>query len=110
MASNPVREIEIVGKQRRKPPRSLNEEERGRWFELLRKDERAVQADLIDISKFMLATGERIGECLAVLWDDLNHETGEVNCSHQIQRVKAKGLVRLRVKTEAGDRILVLPK
>ncbi|MCW2751576.1 MAG: integrase [Aeromicrobium sp.] len=64
----------------------------------------------IDISKFMLATGERIGECLGVLWEDLNRETGEVNCSHQIQRVKGKGLVRLRVKTEAGDRILVLPK
>jgi integrase len=110
LTSNPVREIEIVSKQRRKAPRSLNEEERGQWFELLRQDERAVQADLIDISKFMLATGERIGECLAVLWEDLDRETGEVNCSHQIQRVKGKGLVRLRVKTEAGDRILGLPK
>jgi hypothetical protein len=48
MTSNRMREIEIVSKQRRKPPRSLNEEERGQWFELLRQDKRAVQADLID--------------------------------------------------------------
>lgn len=72
LTSNPVREIEIVTKQRRRPPRSLTEEEREQWFELLRQDERAVRADLIDISKFMLATGERIGETLAVLWEDLN--------------------------------------
>jgi hypothetical protein len=47
VTSNPVREIEIVSKQRRTPPRSLNEEEREQWFELLRQDERAVQADAI---------------------------------------------------------------
>jgi integrase len=107
---NPVREIEILSKSRREPPRSLTEEEREGWFELVSQDERAVRADLIDISKFMLATGERIGETLAVLWENVSLETGEVDCSHQIQRVKSKGLVRLPVKTEAGERLLLLPK
>jgi hypothetical protein len=77
--SNPVREIEIVSKTRRTPPRSLIKDERQQWFELLSQDERAVRADLIDISKFMLATGERIGETLAVLWSDLSLKTGQVN-------------------------------
>ena len=106
----PVREIEILGKSRRKPPRSLTEAEREQWFELLCQDERTVQADLIDISRFMLATGERIGETLAVLWENVSLETGEVDCGHQIQRIKGKALIRLPVTTEAGERLLLLPQ
>ena len=84
-------------------------EEREQWFELLRQDERAVRADLIDISKFMLATGERIGETLAVRWADVSLDTGQVNCTHQIQRISGQGLLRVRVKSEAGERVLLLP-
>jgi len=46
---------------------------------------------------------------LAVRWADLSLPTGEVNCSHQIQRRKGVGLVRVRVKSAAGDRVLLLP-
>jgi integrase len=106
---NPVREIASLANSRRKPTRALEETEREDWFELLRQDERAVKADLIDFSKFMIATGERIGECLAVTWRDLDGQTGEVDCSHQIQRIKGQGLIRRRVKSAAGDRILKLP-
>jgi integrase len=38
----------------------------------------------------MLATGERIGEALAVTWKDLDRETGQVDCSYQIQRRRGK--------------------
>lgn len=58
----------------------------------------------------MLATGERIGECLAVSWEDLNWTTGDIDCSHQIQRIKGHGLIRRRVKSAAGERILGLPQ
>ncbi|WBQ04333.1 helix-turn-helix domain-containing protein [Kribbella sp. CA-293567] len=109
VTSNPVREIEIVSKVRRSPPRALTRDERNQWFELLSKDERAVRADLIDISKFMLATGERIGETLAVTWEDADLESGEVKCLFQIQRIAGKGLVRRRVKSSAGERVLLLP-
>ncbi|MFI5696485.1 helix-turn-helix domain-containing protein [Kribbella sp. NPDC051586] len=109
LTANPIREITIRATSKKQPPRALEDAEREYWFELLRKDERAVRADLIDVSKFMLATGERIGETLAVTWRDLNRRTAEIDCSHQIQRVKGKGLVRRRVKSAAGDRILGLP-
>ncbi len=88
LAANPVREIKIRGKARRRPPRALEEDERQAWFELLRQDERAVRADLVDLCKFMLATGQRIGETFAVTWKEINRETGEVDCSHQIQRLR----------------------
>ncbi|GAA1559644.1 hypothetical protein GCM10009789_11250 [Kribbella sancticallisti] len=91
---NPVREIASLANSRRKPTRALEETERDDWFELLRQDERAVRADLIDFSKFMIATGERIGECLAVSWRDLDRKTGQVDCSHQIQGIKRRGLIR----------------
>jgi integrase len=52
---------------------------------MLRQDECAVRADWIDLRKFMLATGERIGETLAVTWRDLDRETGEIECGHQVQ-------------------------
>jgi integrase len=109
VTANPVREIEPLGKRRRNPARALDAEDRQQWFDLLRQDERAVKADLIDISKFMLGTGERIGETLAVIWSGINRETGEVDCSHQIQRLRGKGLVRREVKTIPGERRLILP-
>lgn len=109
LTANPVREVKIRGKARRRPPRGLEAGEREAWFELLRQDERAVRADLVDLCKFMLATGQRIGETLAVTWNEINRKTGEVDCSHQIQRLRGQGLVRRRVKSAAGERILVLP-
>jgi integrase len=88
----------------------LEEDEREAWFELLQQDEGAVRADLVDLCKFMLATGERIGEALAVTWKDVNRETGQINCSYQVQRLKGHGLIRRRVKSAAGERVLVLPQ
>jgi integrase len=109
LTQNPVREIEPLGKRRRTPAKALDADDRQQWFELLRQDERAVKADLIDISKFMLATGERIGETLAVIWSGIDRETGVDDCSHQIQRLRGQGLVRREVKTAAGERLLILP-
>lgn len=109
LTANPVREVKIRATSKKRLPRALEAEEREQWFELLRQDEQAVKADLIDLSKFMMATGERIGESLAVTWQDLNRETGDIDCSHQIQRITGKGLVRRRVKSAAGDRIIGLP-
>jgi integrase len=109
LAINPVREIELVRTVRASATKALTDAEREQWFELLTQDPRAVQADLIDVCKFMLATGERIGETLAVTWGDVFLDTGEVNCEHQIVRVRGQGLVRRRVKSDAGERVLGLP-
>lgn len=87
---NPVREIEILSKSRREPPRSLTEEEREGWFELMSQDERAIRADLIDISKFMLATGERIAQTLAVLWENVTLRPGRSTAAIRSSGSKAK--------------------
>lgn len=51
----------------------------------------------------MLATGVRIGEALAVLGAQINITTNEVEITHQIIRVKGKGLLRTKTKSRAGS-------
>jgi integrase len=45
----------------------------------------------------------RIGEALGVLWEDLDRDPDEVDYTHQVQRIKGEGLVRVPVKTEVGE-------
>ena len=55
-------------------------------------------------------TGLRIGEALAVRWDDLDVKAGTVEVRGTVLRVKGKGLVlKPSPKSEAGQRILTLP-
>src|SRR5207248_2357278 len=72
-------------------------------------DERAVEADLPDLTAFMLGTGVRIGEALAVLWYQVDLEAGTVQITHTIARIKHEGLIRKATKSTAGERLLHLP-
>ena len=62
-----------------------------------------------DLSRFMLATGVRIGESLAVYWPDVDLHAGLVAVDYNVVRVKGKGLIRKSTKTEYGERTLPLP-
>jgi integrase len=107
---NPVREIEAIEAQTTNPPRSLTVEEVTLLRKHLATDERAVQADLPDLVAFMLGTGVRIGEALAVLWSQANLEAATVEVTSTIVRVKGEGLLRKRTKSRAGHRVLHLPE
>jgi integrase len=58
---------------------------------------------------FLLATGVRIAESLAVLWTEVDFEKSEVRVTSQVNRIKGQGLVRRRTKSRAGQRVLSLP-
>ncbi|TCC46050.1 helix-turn-helix domain-containing protein [Kribbella capetownensis] len=107
--SNPVRELESIEAAPKKAPRALTAHEREAWFAMVSKDERAVRADIPDLSLFLLATGVRIAESLAVLWADVDLDSKEVAITSQINRVPGQGLVRRRTKSRAGNRVLSLP-
>ena len=54
----------------------------------LQADEKARRRDLPDLVFFMLATGVRIGEALAVVWSQVDFEAGTVQstarwCGHE---------------------------
>jgi integrase len=106
---DPVREVDRIEHDAKKLSRALSGDE----VQLLRKqlatDERAVDADLPDLVTFMLSTGVRIGEALAVLWSQIDLETGKVKITHTIVRIKGEGLLRKVTKSKAGQRELGLP-
>jgi integrase len=68
--------------------------------------------DLADIIDLMLATGMRIGEALAVLWEDVDTagERPTLTVSGTIVYVKGKGFYRQPwTKSDAGYRTIILP-
>ncbi|TDC82091.1 site-specific integrase [Micromonospora sp. KC606] len=70
-------------------------------------------SDLADIVDLMLATGARIGEILALRWEDLDLavEHPVLTISGTIIYIKGKGFFRQEwTKTDAGYRSVVLPK
>ena len=105
---NPVREVDRIEHNTKKLPRALTAEEVQLLRKHLRTDERAVRADLPDLVTFMLGTGVRIGEALAVLWSQADLDTGKVKITHTIVRITGEGLLRKTTKSRAGQRELGL--
>lgn len=108
LAHNPIREVSAIPGGAQKEPRALTAEEREQWLSKLDEDYLARHHDVLDMTRFMLSTGVRIGECLAVTFADVDFAEGTVRIDHGITRVIGKGLVRGRTKTRAGNRTLQL--
>ncbi|MGW6195537.1 helix-turn-helix domain-containing protein [Kribbella sp. NPDC055110] len=106
---NPVREIETIEAEPKTPPRALTGEEVTLLRRHLAGNDYAARADLPDLVTFMLATGVRIGEALAVLWHQVDLEAGTVEFTHTIARIRGEGLIRKATKSKAGERLLHLP-
>lgn len=109
LSSNPVREVDRVESRPRKDPRALTQAERAEWFSRLRADQRAVDMDLVDLCRFLLATGLRLGEALAVLWTEVDLDAGSIEVTSTMIRVTGQGLIRKTTKSSAGQRRLLLP-
>lgn len=106
---NPVREVDRIEARPKRPPRALTLEERVELLRRLRADGTARRRDLPDLVFFMLATGVRIGEALAVIWSQVDLEAGTVQITSTLIRVKGEGLLRKGTKSQAGERTLPLP-
>ena len=106
---NPVRDIGRITSTPRRQPRALTSEERNEWIAQLHSDPDAARKDLSDLCEWMLGTGVRIGEALAVSWEDVDLTTGVVEIDHTLVRIKGVGLIRKGTKSVAGARTLRLP-
>jgi integrase len=100
--------LPLSGKPK-KQPRALTRDERARWASQLDADDVAVGKDLPDLVSFMLGTGVRIGEALAVSWDLVDLEAATVAIAYTVIRVKGQGIIRKSPKSRAGTRVLSLP-
>ena len=65
--------------------------ERQEWLAQLELDPQACRYDLPDLTRFMLATGVRIGEALALYWEDVDLDLGTVLIDWTVVRYGAKG-------------------
>lgn len=117
VTANPVRDAGVrVARTSRKAPRALTAEDTTRLVELFAASERAVALDLPDVVDWMLATGARIGEALALRAGKadgrtlLDLDTGTWEVAGTVVRVPKQGLiVQPRTKTVAGWRVVALP-
>lgn len=107
---NPTREATKIRSDNRRAPRALTEEERERWLAALEADPRAVRKDLPDLTRWMLATGLRIGEALAVSWSDVDLDMRTVEVDWKLIRIKGEGLRHVRRLKGGDDRTLPLPQ
>ena len=70
----------------------------------------AVDRDLPDLVDFMLGTGLRIGEALAMTWPAVDLDEGVAEVRGTVGRISGRGLViHPKPKTRAGWRRLHLP-
>jgi hypothetical protein len=67
-----MRRLESGDHTLKRPVRALTADERADLLAKIDADERAVSRDLPDLFRFLMATGCRIGEALAVRWCDVN--------------------------------------
>ncbi len=110
LAHNPCRDVARISAKPRKRPTALTVEEVRRLTLWLSQDPRSVTRDLPDLVSFLLATGLRIGEALAVRWSDIDLEAGTVDIQGTVLRLRQGGLIiKPSTKSAAGQRILELP-
>jgi integrase len=129
IAANPVGDVSPVIGQRKRKPRAMTRGERLQWLawmdthvahdptkprrpELARRPEGVIAGRALgDITRLMLGSGCRIGETMAVSWDEIDWEARTLTVAWHIVRVPGDGLVRMAgAKSEAGDRVLALPR
>ena len=87
---------------RRKEMQVLSREEMQRLL-IQAKDEGYYEVFLLE-----LTTGLRVGELMALQWDDLNFKTGELRIERQVYRVNGELMIQ-PPKTKASIRTVILP-
>ncbi|MBU4214302.1 MAG: site-specific integrase [Actinobacteria bacterium] len=108
-AANPVRDAAAIESPEHEV-RALAMAEVKALRASLAADKRAVRADLPDLVDVMLATGCRIGEALALRWEDIDLDAGTVKITGTVVRVKGDGLIRQDTTKGKKTRSSVLPK
>lgn len=116
--SNPVRDVGPI-KLAKKDVKALSVKDVqklraviGRWQEDPTHQGRPCASDLLDVLDIFLATGARIGEVLAIRWQDVNLEAEPptITISGTVVMEKGRGAYRQdHPKTKAGFRTMKVP-
>lgn len=108
--SNPVRDTAVVPSKPKRSTRSLSIEDALELRAKIAANLKAIRWDLPDFTDIMLATGLRIGEAAAIVWDALDLDAGTVEVRGTVIRIKGQGLIiKPEPKTDDSWRKLELP-
>ncbi len=112
MERNPVREIgRMVSGTRKKPVQALDPAEVRTLRTYLTYDRRAQDNGVAALIDFMLATGLRLSEAMAVRWCDLDLGEGIVKVTGNLVKLKGEGITRMEVDSnKLTIRALTLPQ
>lgn len=76
----------------------------------IRADEELRRLDLADVIEFLIGTGCRVGEVMALRWDVVDLENGTVSIQANVIRAWGRGIVlQDHPKTRAGVRVIAIP-
>lgn len=109
LSANPVRDAGRIASDPKKPAQALEVDEVLDWLAKIELDKVAVRWDLPDFSRWLLATGVRIGEALAVSWDEIDLTAKTADIAWHLVTIKGQGLVRQPSLKAKNERMLDLP-
>ncbi|WP_190863017.1 site-specific integrase [Actinomadura sp. RB99] len=111
LATNPVRDTAKISTGRKSRPRALSPEDEAAMLVKVAADEGAAELDVPDLVEFLDGTGMRIGEALGVRAEVVDLDAGVLEVNATVARLKGLGtLLQLRPKSEAGWRVIALPR
>lgn len=108
---NPVREIESLGRKKRKKERLVNGKTIGPVLGVFHASADAERWDLVDMVDVLSGVGSRIGELLALDWEtSIDFDAGTIRFHGTVIRVTGEGLfVQDHTKSLAGMRTIRPP-
>ena len=110
MKSNPVRDTTPIRARPQRPAQPLDEDQLRHFRKSLLESEVAHELDVVDLVQFMIATGCRLGEALALQWSNLDLPKAAVEIGATAIRVKGQGvLIKDSPKTASSVRVLEVP-
>lgn len=104
MTTNPIPDTQPISVSHT-PARALTSAESKILLDKLGADGEALRLDLVDLVRFMLGTGARIGEAAALRMSKVDLEHGTV----EISATAVRGKIQEKPKTKAGWRVLAVP-
>jgi len=111
LKANPVAALEGIAKGPSRASSALPLDEVAAFRAKIRVDEEMQRLDLGDLLEFMLFTGCRIGEALALRWSHVDLEGEHVTFRATVSRAKGQGLtIQEHGKTESSARTIHVPQ
>lgn len=111
LPASPMQSLEPISQPRARASHALPLEDVPRFLDTIRADQELQRLDLPDLFAFMLYTGCRIGEALALRWSHVDLDRGLVTFSATVVRVTGQGLaIQEHGKSDSSGRTISVSK